>query len=770
MAIFFGKISKEMGEQLTMDFYAAGEKGSPWYNGLEIGDYVFPIYDGIINKLWKVKGYYNTPETKKIFDKNSVHFEVVKIFDKPIPLAVQFCRYRYFDLNLTLLNKSAKSTSSEQKGFFEITTLDNCPKPEEIDLSDIRNILISLEGVKYTYSNNDVRIKVEKDNEEYKLIDIEIYKSNEFQHYQSLWNLYDKKNIEKYSLNQLLKFSETDEAPKKEKYLNGVIADLDDQGYFIVSQPIALYDNVLVGRKKTSRKKNKSERPELIDPIDDIDESIDEQKFEKYADYVDLLAFNPNIILYGPPGTGKTYTAQRIIEANEYKLTNDPTVEFNNIKEDGRVEFITFHQSYSYEEFVEGIRPVISKDEETENEINGIKYEVKPGILRNIANNASLNVLKENKIGSTLEGLHKGSKIYKVSLGQRGSEEYIYKQCKQDNIIAIGWLEDLDLSGKDYNYFLEELKKSIPENSPEPTNDTSTINLFVNDLQKGDIIFIYDGPFTIRDIGIVVGDYFYDNKRKSYRHVRAVRWIKEFKDGPFDISSYNSNVRLTMKTIYPLSRITFDDLVSIIGEEQFASDNSKKAKPFYIIIDEINRGNISKIFGELITLIEKDKRDNLKLTLPYSQKPFSLPSNLYFIGTMNTADRSIAILDTALRRRFVFKELEPNPEIIQEGENPQIDNKVDLSVLLAALNVKIEQLYDRDHRIGHSYFLNAINIKSLKQVWYYQIIPLLLEYFYNDGEKVSKVIGEKFIQKKTGTVNYNLSNEEFTNELLSLCK
>lgn len=769
MKLFFGKISQENGEQLEKNFYAAGPKGSPWYNGLEIGDYVFPIFGGNITKLWQVREFAKTPVTKKSFENEAVLFNVVKILDKPIHLATQFCMYRYFDINLTLINKSTKSTASESKGFFEIATNSTCPKPEDINLLDSRKIIISLEDSSYSSSEGDIRILIKEENSEYHISDIQIMKNDKFTRYQTLWDLYVLKNKNKYTLTELLKYSVQDEATKKNNYLKVVMADLDEQGYFLASNPIALYDNVLVGRKRYFyKKKTKAEEVEPEENENEVDELIDEEKFDNYMQYVDLLNFNPNLILYGPPGTGKTYTAQRIVEAFEYKLTNDPTISFEEINNEGRVEFVTFHQSYSYEEFIEGIRPVISTEDDDENDVKEVTYEIKPGIIRNMTKAASLNILKEDVSNLSLKGLKKESRVYKVSLGQRSGAEHIYKQCKKEEIISIGWLESIDLKGKNGDFIYNQLKAN-KEGSDNPKNDSSSINLFVNEMNEGDVVFIYDGPFTIRDVGIITSDYIYNAKRDEYRHTRKVKWIKEF-DTPFDIGSYNGNTRLTLKTIYPLNRITFDDLASIVGKDDIKKDSNKKSKPFFIIIDEINRGNISKIFGELITLIEKDKRDSLKLTLPYSQKPFTLPSNLYFIGTMNTADRSIAILDTALRRRFVFKELEPSSEVITNAsDNSIIEGKINLAILLDALNLKIEKLYDRDHRIGHSYFLEAVTIKSLRQVWYYQIIPLLLEYFYNDGEKVAEIIGDGFIEKKTCSVNFKLTNDQFTEEILKLC-
>ena len=165
---------------------------------------------------------------------------------------------------------------------------------------------------------------------------------------------------------------------------------------------------------------------------------------------------------------------------------------------------------------------------------------------------------------------------------------------------------------------------------------------------------------------------------------------------------------------------------------------------YLIIIDEINRANIAKVFGELITLIEDDKRlgENSEITvrLPYSQEEFGVPENLYILGTMNTADRSIALLDIALRRRFTFVELMPNPSLLSIVEG------IDLDVLLTRINQYVTALLGRDYQIGHSYFIKVKNVTELRFAWYHRVIPLLQEYFYNDAERLRAVLGDRFVQ------------------------
>jgi len=193
-------------------------------------------------------------------------------------------------------------------------------------------------------------------------------------------------------------------------------------------------------------------------------------------------------------------------------------------------------------------------------------------------------------------------------------------------------------------------------------------------------------------------------------------------------------------------------------------------RKFAMVIDEINRGNISKIFGELITLIEIDKREGAKqavsVTLPYSGDAFSVPSNVDVIGTMNTADRSLALLDTALRRRFEFVELMPDLSVLNGLVVSHDDVEIDIVSLLETMNKRIEALYDRDHTIGHAYFIGLDKMPAserfgeLNSIFRNRIIPLLEEYFFEDWQKIRLVLGDNQKVEKQYQFIQEISRDE----------
>ena len=365
-----------------------------------------------------------------------------------------------------------------------------------------------------------------------------------------------------------------------------------------------------------------------------------------------------NQILYGPPGTGKTYNtiieAMKIIDKNCIEYNSDNTVKnyeivrenFKKYKALGQIEFVTFHQSYSYEEFVEGIKPDLTSGD--------LKYEIEKGILKKICENAS------KKFTNNFD------EAYDKFLNE-------IPTCVEENYYKLNTIKNNKVFGLQLN-----------------SNNNLNIHMTEN--------FNKQGVITKENL-----KKHFENERKSKA------WANYY-----------------------------DSIIEHL-KNKFGLISEKATSKFYVlIIDEINRGNISKIFGELITLIEEDKRENLSVRLPYSKDVFTVPKNLYIIGTMNTSDRSIASIDIALRRRFKFKEIMPNSNLIA-------DFNCNFKECFEILNKRISVLLDRDHQIGHSYFIEEkykdSNVSELETIWFDSIIPLLNEYFYSDWEKLQALLG-----------------------------
>ena len=398
-----------------------------------------------------------------------------------------------------------------------------------------------------------------------------------------------------------------------------------------------------------------------------------------------------NQILYGPPGTGKTYntiikaieiTNPELVQRDKYGNVENYEVlkgKFDELRQKGQIEFVTFHQSYSYEEFVEGIKPDL--------ESNDLKYKLDSGIFKRICQNAAKTIT--------------------------------------DNFDEV------------YEKFINDLV------------DYNEDNLFKLKTGKG------------KTFGITVNS----NKNLSiYMGKNLTKWGTLTKENLKNLSDW----QYYANPIYTYLKNNYNLVVS---------ETENSIQPHILIIDEINRGNISKIFGELITLIEGDKRETLSVKLPYSQDNFTVPKNLYIIGTMNTSDRSIASIDIALRRRFKFIEMMPRPEkLVDENNQPQMVEDIDLQSILKTINERISYLLDRDHQIGHSYFMHWDNydMATLKDVWFDEIMPLLNEYFYSDWDKLQAILGGKndndkddkkffIIKLKKPDLAYNVdcSDEEF---------
>ncbi|EEL0501076.1 AAA domain-containing protein, partial [Campylobacter jejuni] len=412
-----------------------------------------------------------------------------------------------------------------------------------------------------------------------------------------------------------------------------------------------------------------------------------------------------NQILYGSPGTGKTYhTIDKALEilGENLESRDEKKAKFDEYVKNGQIVFTTFHQSYGYEEFVEGIKPSLNSDENSQ-----INYKVKDGIFK--------------------------------------------KLCKK----ALENRDDIE----SFNFYINDLKEKTKEDANNPEKYFQLPNT------KYSIQYRGGKTFRIK----------FDDMSKNH------------KDYPVSIDNIEklyktSNIDEIYNSAYVKAILNY---LKSQGLKDYKEKDEKINLPYIIIIDEINRGNVSKIFGELITLIEPSKRlgneEALELTLPYSGEKFGVPKNVYIIGTMNTADRSITSLDTALRRRFEFVEMMPNSDLLnnvficKDVENPNEDEdylgddaKTEgyaeiLQNILISINKRIEFLLDREKTIGHAFFMSeavkfnknnwikpdeyeedwyVLSISKLKKVFQNKIIPLLQEYFYNDYALINAVLND----------------------------
>lgn len=481
-----------------------------------------------------------------------------------------------------------------------------------------------------------------------------------------------------------------------------------------------------------------------------------------------------NTILYGPPGTGKTYNTSRIAveicDGYSPKKYEDLTTRYRELLNEQRIQFVSFHQSFSYEDFIEGIQPYTLTSEN--DDIQQISYEVKAGVFKKIANlakSALIHASEDTQPLSSLDTL----KYFKMSIGGQ-QDPLVESYCLDNGYIALGWGGDIDFSvlpkHKKWTQSRDAIKTLMKENNGDETIQRFAVQAmwcFKDYMDIGDIVIISKGLHQVRAIGVIEGEYEYrEDIFASYQHFRKVRWIHKDLDLPVE---QLQTKQFSQQSIYQLDdkSLNFDHLARLLGKQQ---PSNGKTDNYVLIIDEINRGNIAKVFGELITLLEPSKRlrstDELTVRLPYSGDVFGVPGNLYVIGTMNTADRSISLLDTALRRRFRFVEMMPDINLIQgevDGLITLSDGKeIDLRKLVGTLNERILYLLDRELQLGHAYFMNVQSFDDLCEVFSEQIIPLLQEYFHEDWSLIQKVLHNEFVQSKTV-----FSNDLFTGYIYS---
>ena len=446
-----------------------------------------------------------------------------------------------------------------------------------------------------------------------------------------------------------------------------------------------------------------------------------------YDDVVRTWERRKNVVLYGAPGTGKTYDVPELAVrlCDPAFMAAEPSREeivsrYNQLKTEKRIAFTTFHQSLDYEDWIEGLRPVV-------NENNQVTYEIESGIFKKLCEEAERPVIKDKQVG-----ISDNAVVWKVSLAGTGDND-VRRECMENNHIRIGWdgYGPVISDETDWSVYNGEGKQIL--------------DAYINKMKIGDIVMSCYSSQTIDAIGVVAGEYEFEDNFPNYKRVRRVNWL--VKNINENIVEMNDGKTMTLGTVYRLNSITLDNVKSILEKYDTSSKMEENDKAYVMVIDELNRGNVSKVFGELITLLEADKRKGRinaeSVVLPYSKKGFHIPNNVYLIATMNTADRSLGSLDYAIRRRFAFIAEKPFGLEV-EGFNEDLFELVsslfvknfdeykesgwDQTMKLEPADTLSEEYKPEDVWIGHSYFLMQDEEDNTSNRLLYEIIPLLEEY------------------------------------------
>ena len=446
-----------------------------------------------------------------------------------------------------------------------------------------------------------------------------------------------------------------------------------------------------------------------------------------YDDVVRTWERRKNIVLYGAPGTGKTYDVPELAVrlCDPAFMAAEPSREeivsrYNQLKTEKRIAFTTFHQSLDYEDWIEGLRPVV-------NENNQVTYEIESGIFKKLCEEAERPVVKDKQVG-----ISDNAVIWKVSLAGTGDND-VRRECMENNHIRIGWdgYGPVISDETDWSVYNGEGKQIL--------------DAYINKMKIGDIVMSCYSSQTIDAIGVVAGEYEFEDKFPNYKRVRRVNWL--VKNINENIVEMNDGKTMVESSVYRLNSITLNDVKSILEKYDTSSKMEENDKAYVMVIDELNRGNVSKVFGELLTLLEADKRKGRvnaeSVVLPYSKKGFHIPNNVYLIATMNTADRSLGSLDYAIRRRFAFiaekpfgldvegfdeERFEKVSKLFVKNFDEYKESGWDPTMKLEPADTLSDEYKPEDVWIGHSYFLMQDEEDNTSNRLLYEIIPLLEEY------------------------------------------
>lgn len=725
MNIFFGKISKKFDLNQIEEGYYLSTHGSTWFGEIEIGDYAY-IIGGDKIQLWKAR------EWGKKNEEECLWFEII---NKNLNLNLnKFTALDFFKLTPALIVLTSRS--ARNKAFFKLEaikdlTVDYISNLETYKNNDIYRKIV-IHNSESTIDKSSINIQLFYENGNLKLFESDFFDKNVIESFRDNLKFGGKGAIRKDNVIKLLKSKDlkpsavftNSEISMRSLYDTLFCGYTEKEKYYVVgaywdgSNPpdqtkrfldeniwengykdtfLSDVKNVPVGshiaiKAVFTREKTKSvmaikARGIVIENQNDgrlldveweddftpfeVDfsggywDTIKEVKKQEHINAIwNNTSENPvliekeinmkfplNQILYGPPGTGKTYNtvlkAAQIIEPEKVINDFDDALKIFNSNIGDRIEFITFHQSYSYEDFIQGLRP------DVENE-GSLSFERKDGVFKRIADIAHQNLL----------------------------DSYRENDAKKD----------FDLV---FSKFISPINEGETHEIEVPMKKVS---FFVTGITGKSIEFRKNDGDSIHTLSI-------DTLRKMY--------IKGTND-------------IILGGLQPY----YNPILDLLLKMGRSKGTNVKRQNYVLVIDEINRANISRVFGELITLIEPDKRSHGKIPLSCklpSGEQFIVPSNLYLIGTMNTADKSIALLDIALRRRFEFVPMYPDYELEFEEKET-----------LKLINERIIELKGYDFQIGHAYFME--DDFDLVECINKKVIPLLLEYFLNDEKEVKGIL------------------------------
>ncbi len=715
MNLYFGKISSKIEkDQISQGYYRA-TKDSSWFNGIQPGDYCFTI-GGKKIQLWKAKSW-----GKKSGD-DVLEFDIIHN-DLGINTK-QLTAIKYFDLTMELVVLTVRSTAKSKRAFF----------PIEFEAGFNETMLKDINTYAKDETFRKIHILSANETPQENSKDLQVYKKD------GEWRIFSG-NFISQDITDAFKDNTRMQGGgqiNKDKTIAKVLS-AENSGKKLAADELSIlqiYDLFCCDYKSK----------EIVPP--DTEDSIgpDDVTTESELDRA-IEAEECNIILYGPPGTGKTYELLRLTEELDSHKKGEP------IKHKGNL-----NQNRTFWHLAPGRHGNLWDDLKKGNHLGYEWCRKELGDLKNLKSSED-NYKIKRRFSEVKQGdyfcIIRGRQCLGIA---EAKENYDFAKAKQGpfdfQTVEVKWLDKFE--------------------TPILLNTSSTKTFSgINEGQRWKALLegLTEKGFTFgeeqKEKTAFIKLYKFTTFHQSYSYEDFIEGIKprlsedKDEDETEQITEIEYEIKpgIFYKACDKAAQLAgYSDLQEALQKKEERVDKFSKALPYYLIIDEINRGNVANIFGELITLIEKDKRLGAEqetiVNLPYSKDEFGVPPNLILIGTMNTADRSIEALDSALRRRFTFIEKAPEPSLLDQPMYKKIDD-IDLKAMLTAINNRIELLLDKDHLIGHSYFMGIKTIEELMATFKYKVIPLLEEYFYGKPQMIGLILGKAFLEEKEPVQLFN---------------